>query len=194
MKPTREAQRVRRSVLALEPGRVVRPQRGVVLVIALILLVVAAFSSMFVMRSAIFGEQISNNIRSGTLAERSAEVALRYCEQFATPNPPAVGPAGGSVPTLQFTKVGATPTAWTIPTNWQDGGAAVKVPQSLLNSGGSTSSGIQYVQSPQCMIEDLPLPTVDPKAFPSLSYLVTARGFSPDGKGEAWMQSTVRVY
>ncbi len=168
-------------------------QRGVVLVIALILLVVAALGSMFVMRSALLGEQVDNNLRARTLAQRGAEIALRYCERYATPTPPASPVSGGPAPTVMPTPDGATPMAWSQPGNWSGSGAAVAVPVSLLNSTGD-ASGISYTRPPQCMIESLPLRTVDPKAFPSSTYLVTARGFSPDGIGQVWLQSTVRVY
>lgn len=176
---------------ALDAGR--GGQRGVVLVIALILLVVAALGSMFVMRSALLGEQVDNNLRSHTLAQRGAEIALRYCERYATPTPPASPVSAGPTPTVVPTPDGATPTAWTQADSWSSSGAAVAVPVSLLNSIGD-ASGISYTRPPQCLIETLPLRTVDPKAFPSSTYLVTARGFTPDGVGQVWLQSTVRVY
>ncbi len=55
-------------------------QRGVSLLIVLIMLVVIGLTSAASLRSASSNERISNNFRMHALAEQYAEAALRYCE------------------------------------------------------------------------------------------------------------------
>ena len=57
-----------------------QPQRGVVLVIALILLVVISVLAVTGMRNASSSESVLGNVRTTELATQAAEVALRHCE------------------------------------------------------------------------------------------------------------------
>ena len=59
-------------------------QRGVSLLIVLIMLVIIGLTSAASLRSASSNERISNNFRMHALAEQYAEAALRYCETQLT--------------------------------------------------------------------------------------------------------------
>ena len=58
-----------------------RAQRGVVLIMALIMLVIISLLTAVTVRNATSSEGISANARQTQLAIQAAEAALRYCEQ-----------------------------------------------------------------------------------------------------------------
>jgi type IV pilus assembly protein PilX len=170
-------------------------QRGVVLVIALILLVVLSLTALYTMRGAILGEKVSKNIRSNEVAAQAAEIALRYCEnQIRT---------GGSITINELPvtiAAGAMPIQWQKRTNWTNAaGLSVEVPASEMVASGMRPMPIL----PRCMIERFILPPAageDVKAVVFMQpHLITAVGYSPDystnasnqaiSGGEVWLQS-----
>lgn len=186
------------------------PQRGVVLVIALILLVVISLLAVTGMRNAGSSESVLGNVRTTELATQAAEIALRHCES--------------SVLKLQrnaqsdFTSLAATYSttfsdvnilAATSPPSWQDTAAnwdvapssAYVVPMSLLNQTGMTI--VTYQREPECMVEPLPVMNTVGTTVNNLSFVITARGFGPevakaDGSrsrpigSEVWLQSHIQ--
>jgi Tfp pilus assembly protein PilX len=60
-----------------------RAQQGVALIVALVMLVIIALMSVSVIRGSLTSDLIANNARSQSLAQQSAELALRYCERQA---------------------------------------------------------------------------------------------------------------
>lgn len=172
-------------------------QRGVTLIIALIVLLIIGLASASMMRGALVSDQIAGNTRSQTQAAQAADVALRYCER-QLPAPPATAcPAGifclaAAVPVAPAT---AASGAWEAASNWHGAGRAASVnvvPSSAMKSAVSTTS---FSNLPECIIERSPLSAA--------AYVVTARGFSPDyvadkktGKTTSgsvvWVQSTVK--
>ena len=68
-------------------------QRGIVLPLTLILLVILSLLGIMAMRNATVGSQTMNGVRSYTMAEMAAEAGLRYCEEIvkeqASPSSPA---------------------------------------------------------------------------------------------------------
>ncbi|MDP9140340.1 MAG: PilX N-terminal domain-containing pilus assembly protein [Pseudomonadota bacterium] len=180
--------------------------RGIALLIALILLIVIGISSVAAMRTALFGELISQNLRAQNLAFQAAETALRYCEDEVANNPAVV----------TFWLNDATILSeWTDMDNWDTAnGRVTPIPATIL--GGATA--VQYPIGPECIIRRLSFDevysaaTLAPgAALPedrgmSSEYLfffrVTARGFSPDFErdddgvpisgAEVWVQSTMR--
>ena len=58
-------------------------ERGVVLPIALIMLVIISFAGLLAARNSATFEQFSNNMRTNQVARTSAEDALRQCERIA---------------------------------------------------------------------------------------------------------------
>lgn len=164
-----------------------RRQRGVTLIVALVMLVIIGLTSAAVMRGAMSADTIANNSRLQTLAQQTAQIALRYCEsQLEVP----VGPRAI---TVRDTAATEAQQAWLQFNNWHGAGAiAADVPASLL---ASTDSSFTPGKTPQCLAEGSPLG--------ANVFIVTARGFSPgyqeNAAGRAvtgsvvWLQSTVRL-
>jgi type IV pilus assembly protein PilX len=174
------------------PRSLPRQQRGVTLIIALIVLLIIGLTSVSVMRGALVSDQIANNTRTQVTAAQAADLALRYCESQLS----AAG-ATAAVTLLPAPAAGAA-AAWESAANWFTGGkkgvSVNEVPASVMGSANST---VTYSTLPQCIIERAPA------ALGSTVYVVTARGFSPDyhansntGRTDAgsavWVQSTVK--
>ncbi|MBQ0933359.1 hypothetical protein KAK07_11500 [Ideonella sp. 4Y16] len=165
-------------------------QRGVTLIIALVMLVVIGLASAAVMRSSLTSDVVSNNARLHTLAQQAAQLALRFCEtQIERESKDWIG---------GFTINAASPgdPYWQSFTTWHGGSAvqAIKVPDAVLASGDSS---FKPTTVPQCLAEWS-------DAVPGTrTIIVTARGFSPDydqtdaGRQTAgsvvWLQSTLRI-
>ncbi len=183
------------------PGR---SQRGVVLVIALVLLAVIAVTSAMAMRLALFGGIVGQNLRAQSLAMQAAETGLRHCEGRVGVDPfttPMLADAGGQ----------ADDREWQLEANWAD--RAIAVPAALVDGA------LDANQRPQCLIRMLSLDEyrrfapprpdtisgesrgIDAERF--VFYRITSRGFSPDFRrgsngqstsgAEVWLQSMVRT-
>lgn len=193
-------QRARRP--GAKPGGRRTAQRGVVLIIALVMLVVISLLTTLSIRSAVSTESVSGNVRTTELASQAAEIALRYCEDAVYQI------ASGSV-TLPSTPVMldyVAPPRWKSPGNWDtDPSDAFVVPGSYVNAAAGTAT---YKRPPECMVERMPV-TRDVGGVTTVSttstYVVTARGFGPEVAAanaarsrpqgaEVWMQSTIELY
>jgi type IV pilus assembly protein PilX len=161
-----------------------RPQRGVALIIALVVLVVIGLTSVAVMRGSLNSDLVANNARVQSFAAQAAQMGLRYCESELILSDDdrtiVIQPA-------------SNPGSWTAFDNWfPAGGTAETVPDAWL---ASADSSVVVSTKPQCLAEKSPL-------NPSI-YIITARGFSPDysedDDGRAltgsvvWLQSQVAI-
>lgn len=169
-------------------------QRGAVLAMALIFLVILTLVSVYAMRGSIVGEQVSKNMRATGVAFQAAETALRYCEDQAN-NP---------LPTFRIqdkpVDVGASPfpVQWQTLANWADDSIVNEVPSDQLTAQGMRPLPVL----PRCIVEpfDLkPAPGEDPRAGNQRTFLITAVGYSADFErdadgnaisgSEVWLQS-----
>lgn len=175
------------------------PQRGVVLIISLIMLVILSMLATLSIRNATSSESVSGNARTTLLATQAAEMALRYCEQglvqahtgAAVPLDPTQLPA-----LLPYV---ATPR-WKTLSVWDTGSADVfVVPSTVVNHDAAAAT---YARAPECMVERLQVVNSAGNFTDTSTYVITARGFGPDETGasktrptgsEAWMQSTVEL-
>jgi type IV pilus assembly protein PilX len=165
------------------------PQRGISLIIVLILVVVIGLTASSAMRSATSSQRVTNNLRMEGMAQQYAEAALRFCEaQMAIPDPAvAVAPRVGTllnatIPVVDIT-AGMQP-AWLNTVSWTSAAATAQVaatPHAAATRttlvAGQISSGIStYVPAtlPECIVERQTLPG------PFAVVVVTARGFSTD--------------
>lgn len=157
------------------------PQRGISLIIAMLMLVIIGIMSVAVMRSVTSTDQVATANRVQTQANQAAQMALRFCEdQLAVSGGPVTvwGPA-------------PTPPAWTVKANWTTGGAnmAYTLKPRDVQGGRANFPAV----APQCLAEVSPTDTT--------VYTVTARGFSADYRHDGnyattsgsviWLQSTV---
>ncbi len=174
-------------------ARLARPQSGVVLIFALIMLVVISMVALTSLKSSISGEQVSNNLRTNALATQSAEAGLRYCENLVM----TAGP-GLIINELSLTGTTTLPNLWETRANWTTTFAVV-VPASFADSTVDATRAQRTL--PMCMVERNPLLTTG-GGTPRNSFLITSIGYSPDfsrnaagvvvAGGETWMQLLLR--
>lgn len=155
----------------------------------LMLLTGLALASAALMRLSAGTEQVATGFRMQALALQAAEAALRHCEaQVLLPD--AQRPAAWAEAALPLTTPAAP--AWTSRTAWLPG-ALPGPPQALWLPPGADSPPWS---PPVCLVERQSLDG-------GQLHVVTARGFSPDWRGDAsaatlwgssvWLQSIVRV-
>lgn len=184
------------------PGH--RDERGVVLVIALILLVIVSLLAVTSMRNAVSTESVAGNVRTTELATQAADIALRHCESSAirnelrwfgdTTSDEANYDAAGF--TMAHVRRAITADHWKSVANWDTPTTAVFALPSGLVGGTAT-----YQRPPECMVESLVGTSARPTPF---AFLVTARGFGPEVPAAdsnrtrptgtvVWLQSTIEV-
>ncbi len=169
-----------------------KAQRGVVLIMSLILLVVISLIAVMGVRSSISGEQVSKGLRTSVAATQAAETALRYCEDNVL--------SGGNLVKINLLPVTGDPVLWQSRANWLIPTLVTPVPEAIVNSTDANARQLPASALPLCMIEEYPLLAMK-GATPRNSYLVTAIGRSADyqalaGKlvsgSEVWLQSVIR--
>ncbi len=171
-------------------------ERGVVLPIALIMLVIISFAGLLAARNSASFEQFSNNLRTNQVARVSAEDALRQCERIARASVEGSAAFGGDVGRIDAANVisGDTEAAisagiWNTGSNWV-AGAANLITVTPSYTGSDAQSTAQIRNPPTCIIQ----------AMVNDRFLITSRGLSNDavveaGTGqlregsEVWLQS-----
>jgi type IV pilus assembly protein PilX len=143
-------------------------ERGVALIVALVVLVIIGLTSAAVMRGALSSDLVTNNTRVQTLATQAAQVALKYCEtQLGLPPPiPII--------LLPAPPDPDTPLDWLDFGNWSDVDKVNTVKEEYMKSELSTFAPSRM---PQCMAQRS---TVGVGAAAKPTIVVVARGFSPD--------------
>jgi type IV pilus assembly protein PilX len=176
-------------------------QRGVVLIIALVMLVVISLLTTLSIRSAVSTESVSGNVRTTELATQAAEIALRYCEQSV------VQIASGTV-TFTVTPTILTYDSTTFP-RWKSTSGtwdvspsdAFVIPTAYVNQGAGP---VTYKRRPECLVERMAVVTPAGALSTTSTYVITARGFGPEVPDansarsrpqgtEVWMQSTIEI-
>ncbi len=174
-------------------------QRGVVLIIALVMLVVISLLTTLSIRSAVSTESVSGNVRTTELASQAAEIALRYCED-------AVIQLQAGAVTLPSTP---TVLAFQDPPRWKSTSGtwdvspsdAFIIPSAYVNQATGTAT---YKRAPECLVERMPVVTAAGVLSNTSTFVITARGFGPEVPlanaarsrpqgSEAWMQSTIEL-
>lgn len=163
-----------------------RGERGVALIVAMIVLVIIGLTSVSVMRGALSSDQLVNNSRVQTLASQAAQIALRYCENQANAD---------TLPGSFHLGASAAPDAlnWLEFDNWSVDTIVNEVPDLYMETADSTFAPSK---APQCIAQC----TVLPDGTKVLQ--TNSRGFSPDYSDEdadgyadsgsvVWLQSTV---
>jgi Tfp pilus assembly protein PilX len=194
--------RVRTSLPPLARTR----HRGVVLIVALIMLVVISLLATLSMRNAVSTEKVSGTVRTTELAGQAAEIALRHCEQSVV-EVVTVASGGTSTFSTTFTLNRILPASstpqWQSTTIWDSTSTATYVlPLALVNQAGLT---VTYRRPPECMVGTLPL-MLNSTGLTShtASFVVTARGFGPEVAAangnrdrpigsEVWLQSHIEL-
>lgn len=188
---------IRRQLPSARPAA----QRGVVLIIALVMLVVISLLTTLSIRSAVSSESVSGNVRTTEMATQAAEIALRYCEEAV------VQIASGTVtftatPTIiahdaNFPRWNKTTTTWDISPS-----DAFVIPTGYVNYGGTAAD--TYKRRPECLVERMAVVGSTGVLSTTSTYVITARGFGPEVRAansarsrpqgtEVWMQSTIQI-
>lgn len=159
-------------------------QRGVVLPLALVMLVMVTLIAVVALRGVSTEERISANLRSSSVAFEQSELALRYCEQIAM-----VG--GAPLADARIDSTSTTGLAWRDPTKWATTFAKLQQPPAAQYLDAA-----RPVTRPACLIEAVraPLdPTVASTRLDNSAYTVTARGFGDNNAGfRATVQTQLR--
>jgi type IV pilus assembly protein PilX len=169
-------------------------QRGIVLPMTLILLLIMITMGSMTARNAATSVQISNNYRTNSVAFQAAEIGLRYCEAVAA----NVYEESGSGFPGDKSKVPTTAssTNWNSLSNWTSTNNVISVPASVYKAAqDGVQSDIQLKHAPTCIIDRV-------ASSNSSRFLITARGRSNDSTidstssrltsgSEVWLQSTL---
>ena len=159
--------------------------KGVVLIVVMIMLVLIGFMSIAVMRGAMNSDQSSNNNRAQMQANEAAQLALRFCEDEIRRGTMIVADAPADA---------STAMQWTVKDNWVGSTPkAVKVSTDALKTIGNIASTLRQ---PECLAQHQFTP-----AGTTAPVVLTARGFSGDyvedattrtvtGGSVVWLQST----
>lgn len=179
-------------------------QRGAVLIIALLMLMVISLLAVGSIRNAASTESVAGNVRLTELATQAAEIALRHCEASVL-DTLTVAAGGTSAYASTFSAFNiltpASPPRWQTMAIWDSASPATYVlPLSLVNQPGMLRT---YRRAPECMVEPLPVMPSDATVVrTTTSFVVTARGFGPDVAAadadrsrpvgsEVWLQSHI---
>lgn len=190
-------------------------QKGISLVIVLILLVVIGLTSAAAMRGATSSQRVTNNVRMDSIAQQYAEAALRYCEaQLLIPDT-NLAPLPVRVNSLKVAVINAAGTtavdmtvagalgAWENRVSWTGaigaGGAAATRTAVPVGQYSTTSlSSYLPAKPPECVVE------TQTRGSPTFTVtVVTARGFSTDYRADnagntlsgavVWLQSILNM-
>jgi type IV pilus assembly protein PilX len=179
--------------------------RGVVIVIALILMVVIGLGSTAAIRLAMTGSAIATGLKANNEAQQAADLALRWCELQV--RQVLAGAAAPGLANFNMVAKGRLPD-----TAWQDfevyAANARPVPQVVLNN-----AGMQVANSaPTCLVQESQALAGVPEDQNNLTganspngprmYSITVRGMSrdfventdaEDRGSEVWQQVTLVV-
>lgn len=157
-------------------------ERGAVLIVSLVLLLVMTILGMSSMRSTTMQERMAGNLRDSNLAFQAAEAGLRAGEAFLRQAtlPPFAGSDG-----LLLRQDGAGQADFWNAFNWADNGRAAPKPAGVA-------------EAPQFVIEELPPMAAEGGSlkFGPLSevavYRITARGVGGTTDAVSILQTTYR--
>lgn len=183
-------------------------QRGVVLLITLIVLAIISMLAITSVRNASSSESVSGNVRLTELATQSSELALRHCERSLL-GVLTIDDHNTSNYVTTFVKANildppVPPAAphWKNLATWDSNSPDVFVlPLPMLNQEGMSKT--TYQRPPECMVERMNVMLAGKTvATQNTSFLVTSRGFGPEVAAvqgarvrpvgsEVWLQSQI---
>lgn len=172
-------------------------ERGVVLPIALIMLVIISFAGLLAARNSATFEQFSNNMRTNQVARTSAEDALRQCERIARASvednaafAAVVGRIEAGTVISADTEEAISDGIWNTRANWAEGAANLITVTPEFGDDVQSGAQLKEANYPTCIIQ----------AMVNDRFLITARGLSNDAQvdddsglltagSEVWLQS-----
>jgi Tfp pilus assembly protein PilX len=123
-------------------------QRGFVLPVVLVMLVLITTVVLYLMRRGAVDERMAANARDVTTVDTAAQFALRFCELWLWTSPPGIAPQMGrpDPPQVMVAPISPATAAWLAEANWDSSsvGLADAQVQELLPG----------VNRARCLIED----------------------------------------
>lgn len=172
-------------------------QRGFVLVVSMIFLIVMTLLTITAINKSTLGEKITGNLRSQEMAFEAAEKGLRFCER-------QIDLAVGSV-TIGNLRAGATvtvyesglpndadalenfPQEWALASNW---GASSTKATTLPDNVSDSMKGV--VEQPKCMIEKWSVLSNRSDKI-NWAYVITSRGVGNVDTAVVMLQTIIRI-
>ena len=168
-----------------------RAQRGVVLMIAMIMLIIVSVLALSGLRGATSTEGIAGNVRTAELATQAADLALRHCEASAFRHYlNSLGDLTSTNATYSTTMAASQVLSYADPPAWRDVAGTWNSSSASVYVLPSTMVGTPYQRQPECMVEELPAIMDTGTTRTAKSYVITVRGFGPE---VAALTSTTRV-
>ena len=181
-----------------------KKQRGLVLIVSIVLLAIVSVVAAFSTRNAASAETVSGNVRLTALATQSAEIALRHCEDSVAH---VVALAAGQTSEYEtdFKEENILPenmqSAWETPAGWDVSTPNVYVlPVEKVNQPGLAAT---YKRPPECMVVRMPVVLPGGSISTNTAFIITARGFGPEVEAdperrrpvgsEVWLQSHIQL-
>ncbi len=171
-------------------------QRGVALIIGLVILVVLALLGASAYSVATQDERIAGNARDHARAMDAAESMLRDCEHYVQNTAGLVFDSSGGPGGMFIAPAAGQPWLGDVPTAWTGSTYALPAAKFMAAQAG----GSQWSQSPQCIAEEFDLvstgqviaPAGVPRTTPSLrAARITARGYGLNPNTVVTLVSTV---
>lgn len=175
-------------------ARAGRGQRGVIMIICLVFLLVISLTAAVSVRSAASSEAVANGTRTQALAMQAAEAALLHCERQVRAN--RLNAADGLEP--QAAPAGAgTKYRWEQLELWDGEGTAANVTTVPFADSASSGKFRYFRRPPECMAQYVDVGVLN-------TTVITARGFGPDVSApdaqrsaprgaEIWLQSILTL-
>jgi type IV pilus assembly protein PilX len=149
-------------------------QRGIVLPLALVMLVMVTLIAVVAMRGVTSEERISANLRSSSVAFEQSELALRYCETIALTG-------GPDLESARIDSADVNGVAWRNPANWSTSYAKLQKPPATQYLDPA-----RPVTAPTCLIESVRPPPSQVgfgSRIENSAFTITARGFGDNNGG-----------
>lgn len=166
-------------------------ERGIVLPMALIMLVIISLAGLLAARNSANHEQFSNNMRTTQVARQSAEAALRYCESVAINEGAMFDALQGKIVTAELAPDGIADGDWNAMEKWAKGASNLITYAPAFDTEVQKEAQLKSDNYPTCQIQ----------AMKGGRYLITARGLSNDAHvdndnqlvqgSEIWLQSVL---
>lgn len=167
--------------------------RGVVMPVALILLVIISFAGLYSARTSANHEQFSNNLRTMNVARHAAELGIRYCERIVIDQAENDGEnfPDDAARVVQNQALGPDDNnaVWRVLANWSNAGANL------------ISAPLTYADNVKSSVELNFAPTCIAQRMPDDQYVITSRGLSNDAQmnangrltrgSEIWLQAVL---
>ncbi len=122
-------------------------ERGIVLPVVLVMLLLMTITVLFLMRRGTVDELLASNVRQVTTLDTAAQFALRTCERFLWVSPPGIAPAAGdpNPPPVVVAPAANATAAWLVNANWTNSGVTLPAADfgpGVVGNVSNTSTGL----------------------------------------------------